>query len=45
MKKLLLAIFCHRTIEVRDALTYRRESATYYMIFGFNFKITYRSLS
>ncbi len=42
MKKFLQAIFCHRTIDVRDAETGRKEKATYRMILGLNFKTTYK---
>lgn len=44
MKKLLQNVFCHRTIEVVDAPTGRKEKATYIMLFGLSLSISYKAL-
>ncbi len=43
MKKMLQMIFCHKKIEVIDAETGRKEIATYKIILGIFFKISYKS--
>lgn len=41
MRKILQALFCHRKIEVTDAKTGRKEIATYRIILGIFFNISY----
>ncbi|MDR6919391.1 MULTISPECIES: hypothetical protein [Chryseobacterium] len=42
MKKILQTLFCHKKIEVIDAKTGRKEIATYKIILGIFFKISYQ---
>ncbi len=42
MRKILQTLFCHKKIDVIDAKTGRKETATYKIILGIFFKITYQ---
>lgn len=42
MKKIIQILFCHKKIEVTDAKTGRKEIASYRIILGIFFKISYQ---
>lgn len=44
MKKIFQSIFSHKTIDVVDADTGKKEAATYFMFFGLSLKISYKSI-
>ncbi|WP_241279712.1 hypothetical protein [Chryseobacterium cucumeris] len=45
MKKVFQMFFSHQTIEVTDAPTGKKQTATYFMLFGLPLTIIYKSAS
>ncbi|GGG47304.1 hypothetical protein [Epilithonimonas arachidiradicis] len=43
MKKLFQTVFSHKTIDVVDATTGKKEKATYLMLFGASIDVKYKS--